>query len=190
MIKKTIQFLDLDGNTVQRDFYFNLSQGELIRKNIRNMQLDESGEPDVEAFRAELERIMNTKSGRVIMDTFEDIIRESYGERDPDGITFNKSEELSRKFMNTGAYEVLFMEVITDAKKAGAFINGIMPANLGEGLDEKVDQLASLSAKQADRHVAFPEPQKSALGVPQDIANMSREELLALVADKTSRGGE
>ena len=40
-----------------------------------------------------------------------------------------KSEEISRDFMETEAYDQLFMELITDPKKAAAFVNGVISFN-------------------------------------------------------------
>lgn len=44
-----------------------------------------------------------------------------------DGKRFEKSEEISKAFEQTEAYSELFMELVTDAEKAAAFINGIIP---------------------------------------------------------------
>ena len=39
-------------------------------------------------------------------------------------------------FMETEAYSVLFMELVTDASKAAEFFNGIMPKDLGEQVEK------------------------------------------------------
>lgn len=187
MLKKTITFEDLDGNKVRKDFYFHLSKTELLVDQMRHMTLNENGEADVTAFEAQIQAIVNSRSGRVIMDTFEDIIRRSYGERDEDNITFNKSEELSRRFMQTNAYEVLFMELCTSETAAAEFIRGIIPKNL--------DQLDTPAPK-VDVHVAFPEPARTPLGLTKSLDEMTREELVEAVrnapaaAGQVARGGE
>lgn len=177
MLKKTIKFEDLDGNPVTKDYYFHLSKAELVRYNMQKMTLLEGGEPDVEAFKADLDRIIHSKSGKVIMDTFEDIVRMSYGERDEDNITFHKSPELSTRFMNTNAYGVLFLELCTNAGAAGEFINGIIP----KGLDEEHPLV--------DRNIAFPEVPKTPLGLVKDPDEMSIDELKAALAARTAQGG-
>lgn len=180
MLKKTIEFEDLDGNVMKKDFYFNLSKAEIVRKNLRGMTLNANGEPDIDGFKAQLDAIIKSRSGRVIMDAFEDIIREAYGERDDDGIAFHKSPELSARFMSTDAYDVLFLELVTNAEKAAEFVNGIMPKNLdlpagpdrSQDLSTKVDEIVK---------TAMPTPPRTPLGLPKDPAQMTHEELLALV---------
>ena len=43
-----------------------------------------------------------------------------------DGKYFEKSEEISRRFSQTGAYDELFLELL-DPDKCALFINGILP---------------------------------------------------------------
>ena len=65
---------------------------------------------------------------------FKELILMSYGEKSPDGKRFVKSEEIRNSFEQTEAYSVLFMELISDDKLAAAFINGIMPKDVQEGI--------------------------------------------------------
>ncbi len=186
MLKKTITFENFEGDQLSRDYYFSLTKAQILRMNLQNMVLDENGEPDVNSFKEQLEAIIKSKSGRVIIDTFEDIIAKAYGERDPDGITFHRSEELSRRFMNTKAYDALFVELVTDAKAAAEFVNGIMPQNMDLPVD--AEKNANLQTKidaivKPDTHQAFPEP-KTPLGLPANLADMSREELLNLIKNR------
>ena len=59
----------------------------------------------------------------------------AYGEKSPDGKRFIKVNDagipLSIGFSQTEAYSQLFMELATDAKAASDFVNGIIPANMG-----------------------------------------------------------
>ena len=49
-------------------------------------------------------------------------------------------EELSEMFMQTEAYSVLFMEMVTDNKKASDFVNGILPKDLVEQAEKMEKQ--------------------------------------------------
>ena len=60
------------------------------------------------------------------MDFFENFIAKSYGVKSEDGRRFMKSEEISRSFMETPAYEVLFEKLVTDDKYAADFVNDVM----------------------------------------------------------------
>lgn len=119
MIKKSITYTDLNGAERTEDFYFNLSKPEIVK-----MQTSVRGGYD-----AQLKSIAANPNGALIMDFFEDLICRSYGEKSEDGRRFMKSPEISRSFMETPAYEVLFEELVTDAKAAADFVNAIMSVN-------------------------------------------------------------
>lgn len=117
MLKKTITYVDLNGVERTEDFYFNLSKPEIVK-----MQGSAKGGYDVQ-----LKGIANNLDGNRIMEFFEDLIRRSYGEKSEDGRRFMKSDEISKSFMETPAYEVLFEEMVTDDKAAADFVNAVMP---------------------------------------------------------------
>lgn len=122
MIKETITYTDYDGNERTEDFWFHLSKAELTK-----MELSTPG-----GLTAYLKRIISAKDGKTIMDTFEDLIFRSYGEKTPDGRRFVKSKELSEAFTQTEAYDVFFMKLVTDDKAAVDFVNGIVPADISQ----------------------------------------------------------
>lgn len=117
MLKKTIKYKDYNGEEQERDFYFNLSQAELIE-----MELSATG-----GLEAMVKRLMEEVNGKEIVKLFKEIILKSYGERTVDG-RFEKSEEISKRFSETAAYSDLFVELVTDADAAAAFVNGIAGA--------------------------------------------------------------
>lgn len=120
MLKKTITFVDWFGVERTEDHYFNLSKPEVVK-----MQGSVEGGYD-----ARLKGIAAELNGFAIMDFFEDLIRRSYGVKSEDGRRFMKSEEISRAFMETPAYEKLYEELITDDNAAAEFVNGVFPADL------------------------------------------------------------
>lgn len=116
MHKEVITYNDL--NDVQRteDFYFDLSKPEIVK-----MQASIKGGYDVQ-----LRSIAASLDGAKIMDFFENFIAKSYGVKSEDGRRFMKSEEISRSFMETPAYEVLFEKLVTDDKYAADFVNAVI----------------------------------------------------------------
>ena len=56
-----------------------------------------------------------------------EIILKAYGEKSADGRRFVKSKELSEAFSQTGAYDTLFLELVSDANAAAAFVNAVIP---------------------------------------------------------------
>lgn len=119
MLKETIKYQDYDGNEYEEDFYFNLNKSELIK-----LQTSIPG-----GLEQMIKNIIAAKDQNALMNMFSKIIHISYGEKSPDGKHFVKSEELANAFEQTLAYDNLFMELINDADKAAAFINGILPSD-------------------------------------------------------------
>ena len=117
MLKKTITYTDYNGTTRKEDFYFNLTQAEVTELEV-----------SVEGGLVEqINRIVAAQNGKVIIETFKDIILRAYGEKSPDGRRFIKNQEVRDAFAQTEAYSNLFMELATDAKAASEFVNGIVP---------------------------------------------------------------
>lgn len=117
MLKKTIEYTDYNGNIRKEDFYFNLTQAELTEM-----------EASVQGGLVEMiNRIVAARDGKLIIETFKDVILRAYGEKSPDGRRFIKNDEVRDSFTQTEAYSKLFMELATDAAAAGEFINGIVP---------------------------------------------------------------
>ena len=110
MLKKTITFVDYNGTTRTEDHYFNLNEAEALKLELM-----------------EINRIIAAQDIPVIMETFEDFIKKSYGVKSPDGREFIKSEELTRKFMQTEAYSKFMMELCTKDGAAAEFVNAIIP---------------------------------------------------------------
>jgi len=119
MLKKTITYIDYDGNERTEDFYFNLSKAEIME-----MELSMPG-----GMAQMLNKIVAAQDGEKIIKTFKEIILKAYGEKSPDGKRFIKSEELSTAFSQTEAFSQLFMELATNAEEAAKFVNGIIPAD-------------------------------------------------------------
>lgn len=117
MIKKTITYVDFDGNEREEEFYFNLTEAEVVE-----LELGMTG-----GLSETLRKIIATSDTPSIIKYFKEIILKAYGEKSPDGKRFIKSEELSTAFAQTNAYSDLFMELAMDDKMASEFVNGILP---------------------------------------------------------------
>lgn len=126
MLKKTITYIDYNGNERTEDFYFNLTKAEIME-----MEMSTNG-----GLAEMIKRIVAAQDAPAIIKIFKEIILKAYGEKSPDGKKFIKSEELSNSFAQTEAYSQLFMELATNADAAADFVNGITPK-----IDNKVAQL-------------------------------------------------
>lgn len=132
MLKKTITYEDYDGVERTETFYFNLSESELTE-----LELTHPG-----GFGDYVQRIVDAKDQAVIIKLFKKIIQMSYGVKSEDGRRFIKSEDISKEFMETEAYNKLFMELATDDVAGAEFVNGVMPAALMAKVREEDKALA------------------------------------------------
>lgn len=117
MLKKTITYVDYDGNERTEDFYFNLTKAE-----VSEMEMSEYG-----GLTKLIKKIIAERDNKRIVAMFKDLILRAYGEKSPDGKRFVKNQELRDAFSQTEAYSVLFMELAGNAEAAAAFVNGITP---------------------------------------------------------------
>ena len=117
MLKKTIAYIDYDGNDRTEDFYFNLSKAE-----VTEMEMSTEG-----GLANSLRKIVEDKDAKRIIESFKSLILKAYGVKSSDGKRFIKNQEMIDEFSQTEAYSELFMELATNAESAAAFVNGIIP---------------------------------------------------------------
>lgn len=122
MLKETIEYTDYNGVERTEDFWFHLSKAELMEWEIGTT----GGLTEM------IKRIVDARDAPAIIKIFKELVLKAYGQKSPDGKRFIKSEELATEFSQTEAYSELFMELATDADKAAAFVNGIMPSDVAE----------------------------------------------------------
>ena len=120
MYKKTISYTDYNGVSRTEDFYFNLSEAEILE-----MELGVNG-----GYSEYLMKIVNANDGPTLVKLFKDLILKCYGEKSEDGKRFIKSPELSEAFSQTEAYSKLYMELALNADAASEFCNKVVPAKM------------------------------------------------------------
>lgn len=129
MLKLTRTYTDYNGVSRTEDFYFNLTKAEILE-----MELGTSG-----GFVEMIQSIVDANDAPAIINVFKKLILKAYGIKSPDGKRFIKSEEISKEFSETEAYNDLFMELATDAEAASNFVNGVVPAVSGKAEPPKID---------------------------------------------------
>lgn len=146
MLKKLIKYTDYDGRERSENFYFYMSKAELME-----MELGTVG-----GMQNLIQLIIDKQDIPKIMEAFKTIILKAYGEKSADGRRFIKSKELSEAFSQTEAYSNLYMELITDANAASAFINGIVPDDIARAAVEAKKERENEEAKITE----LPKPEK------------------------------
>lgn len=127
MLKKTITYKDYNDIERTEDFLFNLTQTELMKWNLKTPG----------GLAAKLEKITQKFDVPSLTEFLEDLIDKSYGVKSDDGVRFIKDPKLSEMFRQTDAYDKLFTELFSDEKKTADFINGILPQDLLEKVQEE-----------------------------------------------------
>lgn len=126
MLKKTITYTDFNDVERTEDFYFNFTKAE-----VAEMELSTVG-----GLEQMIGNIVKAQDMPAIIKIFKDLVLKAYGEKSADGKRFVKVNDagvpLSIAFSQTEAYSQLFMELATDADAAAAFVNGIIPQNVGK----------------------------------------------------------
>lgn len=122
MLKKSITYVDYNGNERKEDFYFNLTKAEVME-----MEMSTNG-----GMAEMIKQIVASQDTAAIVKIFKDIVLKAYGVKSLDGKRFIKNDEIRDEFAQTEAYSNLFMELATDADAAAKFVNGIMPKEATE----------------------------------------------------------
>lgn len=131
MLKKTIKYTDYNGNEREEDFYFNLNKSELTE-----MEYSSNG-----GLSTMLKRLVQEQNGSELIKILKEIILKAYGEKSDDGKHFRKSEEISKSFSETEAYNSLFMDVVSSPESAIEFIRGLLPNEVREQLNNEDKKL-------------------------------------------------
>lgn len=118
MIKKTVTYEDFNGLKRTEDFYFNLTEAELLE-----IQVSTGGNGVAEMMR----KMIDANDMPAILAFFKDFVLRAYGEKSLDGRRFMKNDEIREGFAQTNAYPIIFMELATNDKAAAEFVNGVIP---------------------------------------------------------------
>jgi hypothetical protein len=122
MFKITKTYTDFNGNERKEDFYFHLTEAEVMK-----MQMSTKG-----GLAEMIQSVVAAQDAPAIIKVFEELVAKAYGIKSADGREFIKNDEIRRSFEQTQAYSDIFMELATDADMAAKFVNGIVPAKLAE----------------------------------------------------------
>lgn len=136
MLKKKITYTDFNGNERTEDHYFNLTKTELTEIALGlpdGMDESEITEANEQAAMTIIDKL--GKDG--VFKFIKELILKSYGIKSSDGKRFQKSEEISKEFSETLAFDQFFMELMTDDVKAAEFVNSIIPKDVANGIQTK-----------------------------------------------------
>lgn len=133
MLKKTVTYVDFDGNKRTEDLYFNMTRSELLAFSF--------GMPDVTTEATDPKSIDIQEAGKKLVEKLgsegifnfvTNLVFKAYGVKSEDGRRFIKSEQLSTEFTQTIAYDEFIMDLFSNEMKASEFVNAIIPAEMAK----------------------------------------------------------
>lgn len=132
MLKKTITYLDFDGNERTEDLYFNMTKNELVELayDMPDVMNETAGNPDDIDVEAAGAKLLEKLGGAGVMKFIKDLVFKAYGVKSEDGRRFIKDEQLSKEFTQTMAYDEFLMSLMENDGAAAEFVNGVIPAGL------------------------------------------------------------
>lgn len=142
----------------EEEFMFSLNKTEIIKYLVTN------GNYTIDAI---LKRMIETENAKDLVNEFETLIMMSYGERSLDGRQFIKSQEVKDAFRYSAAYDALFMELISDAKKAAEFFNVIIPADLADEVNKIMNERPEEIPEDIRDLVVNPKPDNNVAKITQ-----------------------
>lgn len=123
MFSKKITWTDWNGEQVTQTFYFHLTKTEMVKLNLKY-----SG-----GLVNTLNKLLETNDEQHTLMIVDDIIMTAYGEKSEDGLHFVKANGAkAAAFAETGAYDALFVELVSDPGKLSTFMSEIMPKDLAD----------------------------------------------------------
>lgn len=140
MLKKIIKYTDYNDLPRTQEFFFYLS-----KKDIQVLNANYEG-----GLQGQFNKIMNKLDMKALLQTVEDIVLTSYGEKSDDGTKFIKNAKVREDFQYSAAYEALFDELTTGddaADKFSDFLKKVLPNELQ----------AQIAKAEAEGNVQMPE---------------------------------
>lgn len=131
MLKKQVTYKDYDGNDKTVTLYFHLNKFEWLElETYTKGGLIEN-----------LKHAIETGNAKKTIDILKKIILRSYGEKDPETGSFEKSDDIAIRFSKTDAFSELFYELAYNEEAAQSFFMGLIPVELRTEAEKKMAEM-------------------------------------------------
>ena len=131
MLKKQVTYKDYDGNDKTVTLYFHLNKFEWLElETYTKGGLIEN-----------LKHAIETDNAKKTIDILKKIILRSYGEKDPETGSFEKSDDIAIRFSKTDAFSELFYELAYNEEAAQSFFMGLIPVELRAEAEKKMAEM-------------------------------------------------
>ena len=120
MLKETVTYKDYNGNERTEELYFNMNQFELTEfaASLPDDLFDAITDAnDKQVDNSSMTIRVVEKLGRVgVIDFIKRLVLDSYGVKSEDGLYFEKSDEIKRKFSQTVAFDTVMTKLLFSSK--------------------------------------------------------------------------
>lgn len=132
MLKKTITYTDFDGNKRTEDAYFNLLQSEAVELALELPEGLFDSVNDKKTDEETAATLIEKLGGKGVYGFIKDLVLKSYGIKSSDGRRLEKSDEISKEFSQTVAFDTFLMGLMSDDKAAAEFVTKVIPPELAD----------------------------------------------------------
>lgn len=147
MLKKTVTYKDCDNISCTENFYFNLTEAEILE-----LQVSRAG-----GYAESMQVLVDSKDPQLILSVIKEFVLSAYGERGEVSRKFSKKRDDTEAFSHTEAFSIIFMDLFKNADHAADFFNGLMPEGMMEA--GKAEQAKQEMNKKSDGIGRRPVPQ-------------------------------
>lgn len=117
MLKKKITYTDYNGMERNDNFYFNMTEREVV------MLLAQLGVDDLKEY---TNKLVESGDSKAMFSFIDNIILSSIGAKSEDGKRFVKNKLIRDDFEQSEAYNVLFMDFLQNPSTASSFASAII----------------------------------------------------------------
>lgn len=135
MLTKNITYTDLNGKERTDQYMFHMSKADVIRLEAELSTPEEFEDGSTTALERVINKFVETKNIHEIVMFFEDLIKRSFGVKSEDGRSFLKYLDASDAFMQSPAYDVLLIELLSNEQNAIAFFSAILPDDISPSIE-------------------------------------------------------
>lgn len=125
MVKKELNYIDLNGQLVMDELYFNYSAKDLV-------DLQRTNSTFANVLKKFQEEGSKSLTDDEMYDFLVDYIVYAYGVKSPDGKRLIKNDKIREEFKQSLAFDKIFMQFLMDKNMFAKFAKEVMPDNMPE----------------------------------------------------------
>lgn len=130
-VKQT--YKDFLGNERQKTLYFHISTTRYRAMLMEHVSFDpDDPKKIIDTFRPYLDGIMKRGNGKELLEFFDWLLENSYGEIGEDGEHFYQGRLIFDKWVQSASYMAFVDDLFTRPNAASEFFNAVMPTTLPE----------------------------------------------------------